>query len=60
MCIGSAYLVLIEYREKESEAHNSLRTFSIDMLWSLSALCQRAGSWEKVCTIMEHSFFVVI
>ncbi|AAG21620.1 unknown protein; 42586-33527 [Arabidopsis thaliana] len=40
--------------EKELEAHKNLRTFSIDMLLSLSALCQRAGSWEKVFTIMEH------
>ncbi|CAN8290175.1 unnamed protein product [Cochlearia groenlandica] len=40
--------------EKELEAHKNLRTFSIDMLLSLSALCQRAGSWEKVCTIMEN------
>ncbi|XP_024008157.1 nuclear pore complex protein NUP160 [Eutrema salsugineum] len=40
--------------EKELEAHKNLRLFSIDMLLSLSALCQRAGSWEKVFTIMEH------
>ncbi|KAL1222173.1 Nuclear pore complex protein [Cardamine amara subsp. amara] len=40
--------------EKELEAHKNLRTFSIDMLLSLSALCQRAGSWEKVFTIMEQ------
>ncbi|KAJ4895010.1 SUPPRESSOR OF AUXIN RESISTANCE1 [Raphanus sativus] len=41
-------------RDKELEAHKNLRTFSIEMLLSLSALCQRAGSWEKVFTIMEH------
>ncbi|CAH8297272.1 unnamed protein product [Eruca vesicaria subsp. sativa] len=40
--------------EKELEAHKNLRTFSVEMLLSLSALCQRAGSWEKVFTIMEH------
>lgn len=40
--------------EKELEAQKNLRTFSIDMLLALSALCQRAGSWEKVFTIMEH------
>ncbi|VVB11793.1 unnamed protein product [Arabis nemorensis] len=40
--------------EKELEAQKNLRTFSIDMLLSLSALCQRAGSWEKVFTIMEQ------
>lgn len=40
--------------EKELEAHKNLRTFSIDMLLSFSALCQRAGSWEKVFTIMEN------
>ncbi|XP_023645299.1 nuclear pore complex protein NUP160 isoform X3 [Capsella rubella] len=42
--------------EKELEAHKNLRTFSIDMLLSLSALCQSAGSWEKVFSIMEHYF----
>lgn len=40
--------------EKELEAQKNLRTFSIEMLLSLSALCQRAGSWGKVFTIMEH------
>ncbi|KAG2320487.1 hypothetical protein Bca52824_013700 [Brassica carinata] len=40
--------------DEELEAHKNLRTFSIEMLLSLSALCQRAGSWEKVFTIMEH------
>ncbi|CAH2035197.1 unnamed protein product [Thlaspi arvense] len=40
--------------EKDLEAHKNLRTFSIDMLLSLSALSQRAGSWEKVFTIVEH------
>ncbi|KAF3558709.1 hypothetical protein F2Q69_00016838 [Brassica cretica] len=40
-------------RESKLEAHRNLRRFSIDMLLSLSALCQRAGSWEKVFTIME-------
>ncbi|KAF8116365.1 hypothetical protein N665_0019s0043 [Sinapis alba] len=40
--------------DKELEAHKNLRTFSIEMLLSLSALCQRAGSWEKVFTIMEQ------
>lgn len=40
--------------EKDLEAHKNLRTFSIDMLLSLSALCQRAGSWGKVLAIAEH------
>ncbi|KAL0774501.1 hypothetical protein Bca101_039652 [Brassica carinata] len=41
-------------REKELKSHENLRTFSIDMLLSLSTLCQKAGSWEKVFTIIEN------
>ena len=55
MSIGRTWSDLGADRARESklEAHRNLRRFSIDMLLSLSALCQRAGSWEKVFTIME-------
>ncbi|CAH8361275.1 unnamed protein product [Eruca vesicaria subsp. sativa] len=60
--LGSGYAMSIDQRtwldlgadrgwEKELKSH---RMFSIHMLLSISTLCQRAGSWEKVFDIMEN------
>lgn len=40
-------------REKQMKEHKSFRKFSVDMLLSLRALCQKATSWTSVLKVTE-------
>ncbi|GMY33051.1 nuclear pore complex protein NUP160 isoform X1 [Fagus crenata] len=46
--------------EKKMADHKNLRKFSIDMLLSLHALCEKAGTWGRVLNVIESFLKFVV